>query len=195
MQESNPKNQHCKPSNLTTYKLSPVTKLRDKRGAPSLRLGKPGNRRNKRPGFGTFPGTSDDQVKYYKNAAEKGDAKAQFKLGIAYSNGDCGVEQSNESAREWWKKAAAQGHEGAIKSLKILDKENKESCTFCQGPHNVDDCPVRKREREVITAVAMKKGKGGAKRKRKKTKRKRRKTRRKSKKKRTKKSKKKRRRK
>ena len=43
------------------------------------------------------------------SVAERGPASAQFNLGVAYINGQ-GVEiKSNEMAREWWTKAAAQG--------------------------------------------------------------------------------------
>ena len=38
-----------------------------------------------------------------------------------YANGN-GIETSYSKAREWWTKAAAQGHEDAIKGLKLLDK-------------------------------------------------------------------------
>ena len=42
-------------------------------------------------------------------AAKKGNADAQFKLGVCYAKGD-GVAQDQTKAVEWWHKAAAQGH-------------------------------------------------------------------------------------
>lgn len=45
--------------------------------------------------------------------AEQGDARAQFRLGMAYYNGDR-IEKSQEKAFEWWTKAADQGVEVPI---------------------------------------------------------------------------------
>ena len=61
-------------------------------------------------------------------AAEKGYVKAMYNLGLLYIKGQ-GVDQSNELAREWWTKAANEGHEGAIKNLKILDEDEGKSTT------------------------------------------------------------------
>lgn len=43
------------------------------------------------------------------NAAEKGNAEAQFKLGIMYGNGQ-GVSQNDTQAIDWYRKAAEQGY-------------------------------------------------------------------------------------
>jgi TPR repeat protein len=40
--------------------------------------------------------------------AEQGDARAQFRLGMAYYNGDR-IEKSQIKALKWWTKAAEQG--------------------------------------------------------------------------------------
>ena len=53
-------------------------------------------------------------------AAANGHASAQINLGSMYHHGQ-GVKQSNKLAREWWTKAAEQGHETAITNLKMLD--------------------------------------------------------------------------
>ena len=66
-------------------------------------------------------------------AAEQGHVKAMFNLGHVYIQGQ-GVAQSNESAREWWTKAANEGHEGAIKNLKILDKNEGKPTTTPPSP-------------------------------------------------------------
>jgi len=54
----------------------------------------------------------DVSTKKYREAAERGDAEAQFYLGEAYEVGD-GVEQSDVDAVKWWKLAAEQGHGAA----------------------------------------------------------------------------------
>jgi len=44
-----------------------------------------------------------------------------------------GVERDDEKAREWWMMAAAQGQDGAIKYLKLLDKnEAYQIKYFCE---------------------------------------------------------------
>ena len=44
----------------------------------------------------------------YRAAAEKGDAEAQFSLGVCYYNGES-VAKDLEKAKEWFEKAAEQG--------------------------------------------------------------------------------------
>src|SRR3954465_9677755 len=44
-----------------------------------------------------------------REAAEQGDAAAQFALGGQYATGD-GVPQDMAQAVEWWRRAAEQGH-------------------------------------------------------------------------------------
>ena len=53
-------------------------------------------------------------------AAEQGDMNAQYNLGLMYAKGT-GVEQSLIKAKEWWIKAAGQGHQSAKKGLERLD--------------------------------------------------------------------------
>ena len=60
-------------------------------------------------------------IEYYALAANQGHADAQCNLAVMYASGD-GIETSYSKAREWWTKAAAQGHEKAIKGLKKLDE-------------------------------------------------------------------------
>ena len=51
-------------------------------------------------------------AKTYRADAEKGDASAQFFMGVAYEN-SYGVERDFTQAAEWYRKAAEQGHVGA----------------------------------------------------------------------------------
>ena len=62
-------------------------------------------------------------MKWHHKAAEQGHAEAQYNLGICYENGK-GVEQDYEKAEEWYREAAAQGHEKAIKKVKWLCDES-----------------------------------------------------------------------
>ena len=57
-----------------------------------------------------------DAVKWYKMAAEQGDAEAQNALGACYKNGE-GVEKDHAEAAKWYRKAAEQGHAKAQSSL------------------------------------------------------------------------------
>ena len=56
----------------------------------------------------------DEAAKWYRLAAEQGDANAQYILG---------VEQSNTEAAKWYRKAAEQGDTFAAKRLAELDNE------------------------------------------------------------------------
>ena len=57
-----------------------------------------------------------EAIKWYRKAAEQGDARAQFSLGVMYAEGD-GVAKDLEEAIKWWRKAAEQGLEHAQYSL------------------------------------------------------------------------------
>jgi hypothetical protein len=61
----------------------------------------------------------DAAVPLFRKAAEQGNAFAQYSLGYAYANGR-GVPKDNEKAKEWYRKSAAQGDEGAKKRLAEL---------------------------------------------------------------------------
>ena len=56
-----------------------------------------------------------------QRAADQGDAAAQFGLGVAYEDGE-GVEQGNEGAVQWYRRAEDQGHEKARFHLASLRK-------------------------------------------------------------------------
>ena len=59
-----------------------------------------------------------EAVKWYRKAAEQGDAEAQFYLGLCYSNGD-GVAKDLKEAAKWWRKAAEQGEAAAQYNLGV----------------------------------------------------------------------------
>ena len=76
----------------------------------------------------------------YAQAANQGHASAQYFLGAAFFNGNEGVGQSDELAREWWIKAAVQDHETALQMLQLLDKGEGRTtptilcCSTCGKP-------------------------------------------------------------
>ena len=61
-------------------------------------------------------------MKWFRIAAEQGEAEAQTNLGTMYQNGK-GVPQSNIEAVKWFRKAADQGDPDAQNALNRLQKE------------------------------------------------------------------------
>ena len=57
-----------------------------------------------------------EAVKWYRLAAEQGDATAQYNLGIMYDNGQ-GVPQDYKEAIKWYRLAAEQGNAKAQYNL------------------------------------------------------------------------------
>ena len=57
-----------------------------------------------------------EAVKWYRLAAEQGNARAQYNLGYAYDNGE-GVEQDYVEAVKWFRLAAEQGNADAQYNL------------------------------------------------------------------------------
>ena len=53
-----------------------------------------------------------EAVKWYRLAAEQGNASAQFNLGVMYANGR-GVTQDDQEAAKWYRLAAEQGYASA----------------------------------------------------------------------------------
>lgn len=60
--------------------------------------------------------SNTDAVKWWKPAAEQGDAEAQYSFGICYLLG-LGVDKSYTEAVKWYRRAAAQGNADAQYSL------------------------------------------------------------------------------
>ncbi len=60
-----------------------------------------------------------EAVKWYRRAAEQGDARAQNNLGIMYD--ECrGVPQDDAEALKWYRRAAEQGHALAQSQLGVM---------------------------------------------------------------------------
>jgi TPR repeat protein len=60
-------------------------------------------------------------LKWWRSAAEQGDAQAQSKLGLFYAQGSKGVGPPLDAeAVKWWHKAAAQGHANAQFNLGLM---------------------------------------------------------------------------
>jgi TPR repeat protein len=61
-------------------------------------------------------GEDAEAVKYYRIAAEQGDADGEYGLGKQYSTGE-GIKADPKQAFEWIGRAAAKGHKSAISAL------------------------------------------------------------------------------
>ena len=59
---------------------------------------------------------SKKAVKWFRLAAEQGDADTQFNLGLMYANAE-GVTQDYKEAINWYKLSAEQGYAAAQKNL------------------------------------------------------------------------------
>lgn len=64
-----------------------------------------------------IPKDAQQAFTWYQRAAERGHAKAQFALAVAYENGD-GVARELATARIWYQRAAQHGHVGAKERLR-----------------------------------------------------------------------------
>ena len=68
------------------------------------------------------PQIDTEAARWYRMAAEQGDAWAQFFLGYMYGTGE-GIPQDYVQAYAWYNIAAAQGKEKAKKNLKSITKK------------------------------------------------------------------------
>ena len=71
-------------------------------------------------GYGVSKDYSE-AVKWYRKAAEQGDAEAQNNLGQMYRNG-YGVSKDYSEAVKWFRKSARQGREAAKDNLRALNE-------------------------------------------------------------------------
>jgi TPR repeat protein len=65
------------------------------------------------------PANFEEAAKWYRKAAEQGEADAQFALGRCYEEGK-GVLADYEEAMKWYRKAADQGHADAERQYRKL---------------------------------------------------------------------------
>ena len=61
-----------------------------------------------------------EAVRWYRKAAEQGNANAQCNLGMAYQSGE-GVRQDYEEARKWYRRAIEGGNEHAQTFLEHME--------------------------------------------------------------------------
>ena len=87
-----------------------------------------------------------EAVKWYRHAAEQGDADAQFNLGKMYAEGQ-GVPQADTEALKWYRRAADQGNADAQSACENLKKRTpKGTRTHTRGE---GETTVRAAERSV----------------------------------------------
>ena len=65
----------------------------------------------------------EEAMKWYRKAAEQGNAEAQYRLGRFYERG-WGVVKDEAEAMKWYRKAAEQGYQYAIEHLEELKKKD-----------------------------------------------------------------------
>ncbi|MDG2286187.1 MAG: tetratricopeptide repeat protein, partial [Alphaproteobacteria bacterium] len=69
-------------------------------------------------------GDFTEAAKWYRKAAEQGNADAQFNLGVMYYNGD-GVTQDYVEAAKWYRKVAEQGDAEAQNKLGFMYRKGE----------------------------------------------------------------------
>ncbi len=63
-----------------------------------------------------------EAVRWFRKAADQGNARGQYLLGVSYANGEGAAKDEGEAVK-WYRKAAEQGHAGASAVLKKLGLE------------------------------------------------------------------------
>ena len=87
-------------------------------------------------GRGGLPQSHALEAEWYRKAADRGFAQAQYNLGAAYAKGQ-GVPQSFPEALRWLRKAHAQGDEqaaGAIETVLRLQRQQKGAAAAASPP-------------------------------------------------------------
>ncbi len=67
-----------------------------------------------------------EAAKIWTSLATKGDAEAQFNIGIMFKNG-IGVPQDDSKAMYWLRKSCAQDNEHAKLIVDVIDRESKDN--------------------------------------------------------------------
>ena len=68
-------------------------------------------------------------MKWYRMAADQGDAQAQYNIGVMYYGGQ-GVPQNTSEALRWLHKAQAQGFYMAKQRIELIMQEMRETRVF-----------------------------------------------------------------
>lgn len=71
----------------------------------------------------------EQSLEIYSLLADKGNAEAQFSLGVIYDTGDCGLSKDAVVAAGWYEKAALQGHAAAQNYLAWFHAEGEGGLT------------------------------------------------------------------
>ena len=95
-----------------------------------------------------------EAFEWFRKAAEQGNTKAQFNLGLMYYKGQ-GVKQDYTEAAKWYRKAAAQGYAAAQSNLVNMYKCSSSSLSSLT-PAGPTDCDV-----PLGTEVLVEDGNGG----------------------------------
>ncbi|MBQ4406756.1 MAG: SEL1-like repeat protein [Bacteroidales bacterium] len=70
-------------------------------------------------------GRYDEALQCYRKSADMGCVEAQYSIGYCYDKGN-GVEQDNQKAKEWYRKAIAQGNTDAKWALQWLEEKEED---------------------------------------------------------------------
>jgi hypothetical protein len=126
----------------------------DGRYGTALRLARPLAERDARAqsvlgllyyrGLGGVPQDDTEAMKWFRNAADRGDARAQYHLGLFYANGDSG-ETDNVSAHMWFNLASARFPASDI-SFRSAARMNRELVTQKMTPYEIAEAQKLARE-------------------------------------------------
>jgi TPR repeat protein len=101
-----------------------------------------------------------EAVRWYRKAAEQGNAKAQFNLGVMYDLGK-GVKQDDAEAVKWYRKAAFSGGSGGVVASKPVAKTGRSLIPSYRSSLSGSN-PVRIRNPNGFSVdVGLRSGQGG----------------------------------
>jgi TPR repeat protein len=64
----------------------------------------------------------DDAVRWFRSAADWGDSRGQFNLGVSYATGQGGLARDNVQAHIWFSLAASRGNANGKDAVPRLEK-------------------------------------------------------------------------
>ena len=98
---------------------------------------------------GIAPELTKEAVKWFRKAAEQGEAHAQFMLGMCYFNG-VGITQDKTEAVKWLQKADKQGYEEAKKALTKINNPENPAC-----PSDLFEPQSDRQDKTFPTAITL----------------------------------------